>query len=209
MASNQSSNRSRSISECSNAGRFVLMKCLERFEAIIFEPGDGMSELRELGIFYEIEENIKTTKKSLDWLNDERENGHEAYVSFYSLWQFCPETEAAARVMIDQWLLSLLKLCSGPKLSLMVGVVPEMVISRSSSQAVIVKSRDRYTRLTGSTDYAIFSLAKKTIDMTGMHHYDAIRKAVAAAPVLFMEAKKESANMEECVRQVVAQSVAG
>ena len=58
------------------------MKCLERFEDIILEPGDGMSELRELGFFYEIEESIRMTKKSLDWLNKERENDREAYVSF-------------------------------------------------------------------------------------------------------------------------------
>ncbi|KAF7984643.1 hypothetical protein HWV62_12881 [Athelia sp. TMB] len=125
--------------------------------------------------------------------------------------QFSQRTEAAARIRIDQWLLSLLKLCSGPDLRLTVGVVPEIVISRSSGRAVVIKSGKNYTRLTGSTDYAIFSLddTAMPVNMYLAHHYDQARQEVAAAPVLFMEAKNEKANFDECVRQVIAQSVVG
>lgn len=43
----------------------------------------------------------------------------------------------------------------------MVGVIPEMIISRSSGEAIVIKFCEKYTRLTGSTRYAIFSCIKE------------------------------------------------
>lgn len=59
---------------------------------------------------------------------------------------------------IDQWLLSLLKLCSAVRV--VVGILPELIISQSPNETVVVQSDNYYTRLTGSTDYGIFSQGK-------------------------------------------------
>lgn len=45
--------------------------------------------------------------------------------------------------------------------------------------------------------------------MHDMHYYDDTLVAVDAAPVLFIEANNKSAQFEECINQVIAQSVAG
>lgn len=110
----------------------------------------------------------------------------------------------------------------------MVGVLPELIISRSSKEAVVVQSHEYSTRLTGLTDYGIFSVKDQGRDcmficyltrntftdskkdkLSRLATLNDARRVILGAPVLFLEAKNKQANLKEGLCQVIAESVAG
>lgn len=63
-------------------------------------------------------------------------------------------------MIIDHWILTLMLICSHSGMGVVIQLFPELTVSPSSDDAVVVSGTETDVRLTGSIDCAVWATTK-------------------------------------------------